>query len=96
MMDQVSSSAMATNIGPVVSKVERVDSPAKPTPILVCCTCTKPYFLLIVNVLVGKCISFASHIKEHNKSIKLKLRDCPDQLHNAIQFTCFGCNFTCF
>ncbi|XVF28270.1 hypothetical protein REPUB_Repub15cG0015300 [Reevesia pubescens] len=31
---KVSSSAMVTSIGPVVSKVERVDSPARPTPIL--------------------------------------------------------------
>ncbi|XVF62520.1 hypothetical protein PTKIN_Ptkin09bG0014900 [Pterospermum kingtungense] len=31
---KVSTSAMATSIGPVVSKVERVDSPAKPTPII--------------------------------------------------------------
>ncbi|XP_022760612.1 topless-related protein 2-like [Durio zibethinus] len=31
---KVSSSAMGTSIGPVVSKVERVDSPARPTPIL--------------------------------------------------------------
>ncbi|TYH01743.1 hypothetical protein ES288_A09G084400v1 [Gossypium darwinii] len=31
---KVSSSAMGTSIGPVVSKVERVDSPARPTPSL--------------------------------------------------------------
>ncbi|WRX20288.1 WD40 repeat - like 10 [Theobroma cacao] len=31
---KVSNSAMGTSIGPAVSKVERVDSPARPTPIL--------------------------------------------------------------
>ncbi|OMP14106.1 hypothetical protein COLO4_00295 [Corchorus olitorius] len=38
---KVSSSAIGTSIGPVVSKVERIDSPARPSPIL-CRTVTMP------------------------------------------------------
>ncbi|KAK9019997.1 hypothetical protein V6N11_054495 [Hibiscus sabdariffa] len=53
VMDWVSGSAMVTSTGPVVSKLEHVDSPARPTT-LVCCTCMKLYFLLIVLVWHNK------------------------------------------